>query len=192
MSYLAAKTTNDMKFLSLLMSLFFFGAPKEKTADIPASIYDFKVDGLEGGTIDFSQFKGKKILIVNTASKCGFTPQYAELEKLYEAYKDKLVIVGFPANNFMFQEPGSNEKIAEFCQKNYGVSFPMAAKISVKGKNMAPIYRWLTSKDYNHQESSSVEWNFQKYLIDEQGNLVAMFPPKTKPMSDEIVNAIKK
>src|SRR5438309_10248114 len=105
-----------------------------------SSIYDFKVPGLEGGTIDFSKFKGKKILIVNTASKCGNTPQYEALEKLYEQHKNKLVIIGFPANNFAFQEPGSNEKIAEFCQKNYGVTFPMAAKISVRGKNQAAIY----------------------------------------------------
>lgn len=181
-----------MKFFSLLLSLFFFGSPKDKNAEIPASIYDFKVDALEGGTIDFSQFKGKKILIVNTASKCGLTPQYAELEQLYKKYKDKLVIVGFPANNFMFQEPGSNKEISEFCQKNYGVSFPMAAKISVKGKQMAPIYQWLTNKDHNHFENSSVSWNFQKYLIDEQGKLVAVFSPKVLPMSEEIVSAINK
>jgi glutathione peroxidase len=183
-----------MKFLPFLMSFlsFFFGTPKTHATDIPKSIYDFKVEGLEGETIDFAQFKGKKILIVNTASKCGFTPQYEELEKLYELYKDNLVIVGFPANNFMFQEPKGNKEIAEFCQKNYGVTFPMAAKISVKGKDMAPIYQWLTNKDYNHYESTSVGWNFQKYLIDENGKLVAMFPSKIKPMSDEIVNAIKK
>ena len=181
-----------MKFLSLLLSLFSFGAPKADADNIPKSIYDFKVDGLEGGTIDFSQFKGKKILIVNTASKCGFTPQYAQLEQLYEQYKDNLVIVGFPANNFMFQEPKGNKEIAEFCQKNYGVTFPMAAKISVKGKDMAPIYQWLTNKDHNKVENTSVSWNFQKYLIDENGNLIAVFPPKVKPMSDEIVSAIRK
>lgn len=180
-----------MRLLSLLVSLFFI-SPKSHAGDVPKSIYDFKVEGLEGGTIDFAQFKGKKILIVNTASKCGFTPQYAELEKLYEQYKDKLVIVGFPANNFLFQEPKGNKEIAEFCQKNYGVTFPMAAKISVKGKNMAPIYQWLTNKDYNHFDNTSVGWNFQKYLIDEQGHLVAMFPSKVKPMSDEVLNAIKK
>jgi glutathione peroxidase len=184
-----------MKFIPLvLMSFlsFFFGTPKIHAIDIPKSIYDFKVEGLEGGTIDFSKFKGKKILIVNTASKCGYTPQYADLEKLYEQYKDNLVIVGFPANNFMFQEPKGNKDIAEFCQKNYGVKFPMAAKISVKGKDMAPIYQWLTNKDYNHYESTSVGWNFQKYLIDEKGNLVAMFPSKVTPMSEEILSAIKK
>jgi glutathione peroxidase len=180
-----------MSFISLLMAFFLFGAPKDGGKDVPRSIYEFKVASLDGGTIDFAQFKGKKILIVNTASKCGFTPQYAELEKLYETYKEKLVIVGFPANNFMWQEPGADKDIAEFCQKNYGVTFPMAAKISVKGKNMAPIYRWLTNKEFNNHESSSVKWNFQKYLIDEQGNLVAMFSSATKPLSEEIVNAVK-
>src|SRR3954471_14029328 len=109
-----------------------------------SSIYDFKVDGLEGGTIDLSQYKGKKIMIVNTASKCGNTPQYADLEKLYEKYKDKLVIVGFPANNFGQQEPGSNGEIQEFCKKNYGVTFPMAEKVSVKGDDIAPLFKWLT------------------------------------------------
>lgn len=190
MLYLAIKTDILMKFFSLLLSLFSFGVFKTHAGDVPKSIYEFKVDGLEGGTIDFSRFKGKKILIVNTASKCGFTPQYAELEKLYEQYKDKLVIVGFPANNFMFQEPKGNKEIAEFCQKNYGVTFPMAAKISVKGKDMASIYRWLTNKDYNHFQNSSVKWNFQKYLIDEEGKLVAIFSSKTKPLSDEVVQAI--
>lgn len=156
------------------------------------SIYDFKVESLDGGTIDFSQFKGKKILIVNTASKCGYTPQYEELETLYKKYQDKLVIVGFPANNFLRQEPGSNEEIKAFCQKNYGVSFPMAAKISVKGKNMHPIYIWLTEKKYNHYSNSSVKWNFQKYLLDEKGNLVQMFSPGVKPESEEIISAIEK
>lgn len=180
------------KILSFFVALFALGTPKSHAGDIPKTIYDFKVEGLDGSTIDFSQFKGKKILIVNTASKCGFTPQYAELEKLYTTYQDKLVIIGFPANNFLFQEPGDNKSISEFCTKNYGVTFPMAAKISVKGSDMAPIYQWLTNKDYNQFESTSVGWNFQKYLIDEKGNLVAMFPSKVKPMSDEIVNAIKK
>src|SRR5690606_5236627 len=129
-------------------------------------------------------------LIVNTASKCGYTPQYAGLETLYQQHRDKLVIVGFPSNNFMFQEPGSNEEIAAFCEKNYGVSFPMAAKIAVKGKKMAPLYRWLTDKTYNHYKSSSVKWNFQKYLIDESGRLVAVFPPATEPLSTEIQQAI--
>ncbi len=169
----------------------FLFSPKDK-GDVPASIYDFKVTSLTGSTIDFSQYKGKKILIVNTASKCGFTPQYAELEKLYEKYKGTMVIVGFPANNFLYQEPGSNEEISSFCQKNYGVTFPMAEKISVKGSNTAPIYQWLTNEKYNKYKSTSVKWNFQKYLINEKGDLVAVFDPATKPMDAEVIAAIEK
>lgn len=178
--------------LSVLFLFKFFFFPSPKVVDVPRTIYEFKVESLDGGTIDFSKFRGKKILIVNTASKCGYTPQYEGLEKLYQANKGKLVIVGFPANNFMFQEPGSNDKIAEFCKKNYGVSFPMAAKISVKGSDKAPIYEWLTNKKFNGVEDSKVKWNFQKYLINEQGKLVAVFDPGTKPESDEIVAAIRK
>lgn len=175
----------------LLLFKFFFFAPTPK-ADVPKSIYDFKVPGLTGGTIDFSEYKGKKILIVNTASECGYTPQYEDLEKLYEKYKGKLVIVGFPANNFGKQEPGSNEEIAGFCKKNYGVTFPMAAKISTKGDDMAPIYHWLTEKEHNGFESSNVKWNFQKYLIDEKGNLVGIYYSRVKPMSSELIEAIEK
>lgn len=182
-----------MKYFIFLMGLFsFFSCKAQDTTPVPASIYDFKVEGLGGDTIDFAGFRGKKILIVNTASKCGLTPQYEGLEKLYQQYKDRLVIVGFPANNFMGQEPGSNDDIATFCQKNYGVSFPMAAKISVKGKDMAPIYRWLTNKDHNHLKNSSVSWNFQKYLLNEQGELVEVFSPRTAPDAEEIITAIKK
>ncbi|HNK28622.1 MAG TPA: glutathione peroxidase [Ferruginibacter sp.] len=154
------------------------------------SVYDFKVAGLNGDTIDFAQFKGKKILIVNTASKCGFTPQYEDLEKLYETYKDKLVIVGFPANNFFSQEPGSNETISEFCKKNYGVSFPMAAKISVKGKNIAPIYKWLCDKEENGVMDAKISWNFNKFLLDENGKIIAHFKSAVKPMSEEIVSRL--
>ncbi len=179
-----------MSLCALLLFSFFF-APKPQ-GDVPKSIYDFKVAGLDGGTIDFSQFKGKKILIVNTASKCGFTPQYEALEKLYEKYKGKLVIVGFPANNFFYQEPGSNEKIAEFCQKNYGVTFPMAAKISVKGSSIAPIYQWLTQQKYNAFEDSKVKWNFQKYLVNEKGELVNIFYSSTTPDNPEVIAAIGK
>ena len=165
-------------------------------------IYDFKVPGLDGNPIDFSAYKGKKIMIVNTASKCGNTPQYADLEKLYEKYKDKLVIVGFPANNFGEQEPGTNTEIQEFCKKNYGVSFPMAEKVSVKGDDMAPIYKWLveqsrelakaeqgtTSKDlvWKRYLQNPVDWNFTKFLLDENGKLIAVFHNKVNPMSEEI------
>jgi len=160
--------------------------------DMPERIYGFKVKALDGGEIDFSKFKGKKIMIVNTASKCGNTPQYEALERIYEKYKDKLVIVGFPANNFLSQEPGTNEEIAAFCKKNYGVTFPMAAKISVKGKDMAPIYIWLTDEKYNGVKSSKVKWNFQKYLLDETGKLMDVFDPGMKPDNDEIIAAIEK
>jgi glutathione peroxidase len=166
------------------------------------SIYDFRAPGLTGGTINFSDFKGKKILIVNTASKCGNTPQYDDLEKLYEKYKDKLVVVGFPANNFGAQEPGANEEIAEFCKKNYGVTFPMAGKVSVKGDDIDPLFKWLVqqsnemaknlptdnSKDLAWRDylRSPITWNFTKFLIDENGNLIAVFHNKVNPMSEEI------
>lgn len=171
------------------MLSFFFSSPKTLDAQTK-SIYDFKVEALDGGTIDLSKYKGKKILIVNTASKCGYTPQYEGLEKLYEKYKDKLVIIGFPANNFLFQEPGDNNEIKTFCQKNYGVTFPMASKISVKGKKMHPLYVWLTQKKYNNFSDNSVKWNFQKYLIDESGKLIAVFAPSVEPMSDEITSKL--
>src|SRR5574339_274671 len=141
------------------------------TLEGPA-IYDFKVPGLDGNEIDFSAYKGKKIMIVNTASKCGNTPQYEDLEKLYEQYKDKLVIVGFPANNFGQQEPGSNEEIEEFCRKNYGVTFPMAEKVSVKGDDIAPIFKYLGGEAEKLGEKDPIKWNFTKFLIDEKGQLV--------------------
>ena len=152
-----------------------------------SSIYDFKVDGLEGGSIDLSQYKGKKIMIVNTASKCGNTPQYAELEQLYEKYKDKLVIIGFPANNFGQQEPGSNTEIKEFCTKNYGVTFPMAAKVSVKGDDIAPIFKYLTDEAKKLGFDDPVKWNFTKFLLDENGKLITVIHNKTKPMSEEVL-----
>ena len=155
------------------------------------TIYQYKVEDLYGDEFDFASLKGKKVIVVNTASKCGLTPQYEELEALYREYKDKgLVIVGFPANNFAGQEPGTNEEIASFCQKNYGVTFPMMAKISVKGDDMAPIYRFLTQKNKNGLEDSEVEWNFQKYLINENGELEKVVSPRTSPKDEEIVNWI--
>jgi len=152
-----------------------------------SSIYDFKVEGLDGGSIDFSKFKGKKIMIVNTASKCGNTPQYAELEQLYEKYKDKLVIVGFPANNFGQQEPGTNTEIREFCTKNYGVTFPMAAKVSVKGEDIAPIFSYLVSEAAKLGVEDPIKWNFTKFLVDENGKLIAVINNRTKPMSEEVL-----
>lgn len=159
---------------------------------VPASIYDVKAPGVTGGIIDFAAFRGKKILVVNTASKCGNTPQYEKLEQLYQANKERLVIIAFPANNFLFQEPGSNKKIAEFCSINYHISFPIAAKVSVKGWSKAAVYKWLTEKRYNGVMDSKVTWNFQKYLIDETGKLVAVFGPKTDPLGLEILDAINK
>jgi len=164
-------------FIALLLSSLFSAS----------SIYEFKVEGLEGGAIDFSKFKGKKIMIVNTASKCGNTPQYAELEQLYEKHKDKLVIVGFPANNFGQQEPGSNEEIKEFCTKNYGVSFPMASKVSVKGEDVAPIYKYLTDEAKKLGFEDPVKWNFTKFLLDENGKLITVIHNKTKPMSEDVL-----
>ena len=181
------------KILFACASLIFasFIIPSKHTPIVKSSIYHFKVEGLSGGTIDFAQFKGKKILIVNTASKCGFTPQYEYLEKLYEKYKDKLVIVGFPANNFNSQEPGTNDEIKAFCTKNYGVTFPMAAKISVKGDDIAPIYKWLTHKSENGVMDATITWNFNKFLLDENGNLIAKFDSNVAPMSDDIVKYLK-
>jgi glutathione peroxidase len=193
--YLSSFTTYLCSMKKIVFIFMLFGLFKTNylhAQDVKKSIYDFSVEGLSGGKIDFSQYKGKKILIVNTASKCGLTPQYEELEKLYKLYKDQLVIIGFPANDFLFQEPGNNETIASFCQKNYGVSFPMASKISVKGKDMAPIYLWLTQKKYNGVEDTKVKWNFQKYLINEKGEYVRMFDPRTTPMDQEVVDAINR
>jgi glutathione peroxidase len=165
---------------------------EKTTAMTTQTIHDFKVQDLSGQEFDFSALKGKKVLIVNTASECGLTPQYKDLEALYKEYKDdNFVIVGFPANNFGAQEPGSNEEIAAFCEKNYGVTFPMMSKISVKGDDMAPIYGFLTQKSKNGLQDSEVEWNFQKYLINEDGKLEKVISPKTLPTDPEIVNWIK-
>jgi glutathione peroxidase len=177
-----------MKYLLVIM-LSLFGFSKNKAQ--AKSIHSFKVEALDGSTIDFSKFKGKKILVVNTASECGFTPQYADLEKLSNAYKNKLVVVGFPANNFGGQEPGSNKEIATFCQRNYGVSFPMAAKISVKGDDIAPIYKFLTDKKENGVKNTKILWNFTKILLDEKGNVIDSFVSTTNPMSESITKYLK-
>lgn len=162
------------------------------TISAQKSIHDFKVKTLTGEDFDMSSLKGKKVLIVNTASKCGLTPQYKDLEALYKKYKDHgFVVIGFPANNFMNQEPGTNEEIAEFCEINYGVTFPMMDKVSVKGKDQSPIYSWLTEKSKNGKMDSEVTWNFQKYMIDESGVLVDVVSPREKPNSDKIINWIQ-
>lgn len=160
--------------------------------DDSKSVHQFKVEDINGESFDFSTLKGKKVMIVNTASKCGLTPQYEQLEAIYKKYQDKnFVIIGFPANDFMKQEPGSNEEIESFCQKNYGVTFPMMSKISVKGDDMAPIYKFLTSKEFNGLEDSKVKWNFQKYLLNKEGKLVKVIDPSTKPDDAEIIKWIE-
>jgi glutathione peroxidase len=174
-----------MKKIEVLISFLIFSG----TAGFATTqdFYDFKVKTLEGKEFSFSSLKGKKVMIVNTASFCGFTPQYKELEDLYEKYKDELVIIGFPANNFGNQEPGTASQIREFCTKNYHVTFPLMEKISVKGDDMAPVYKWLTSKAENGVMNSEVKWNFQKYLIDGNGKLVDVIYSMEKPDSKKVL-----
>lgn len=187
----------------LIIALVSFGfykikfAPKTIYANIdastkPTSVHQFKVKGIDNNTIDFAAFKGKKILIVNTASKCGFTPQYETLEKLYNTYKDKLVVVGFPCNQFGEQEPDNENAIQNFCKKNYGVSFPLTTKVDVKGENICAIYKWLCNKTENGVLDATIKWNFNKFLLDENGYILAYFGSSTKPDSEEIVNLIIK
>lgn len=152
---------------------------------VTGSIYDFKMKSLTGQEIDFSQYRGKALMIVNTASKCGYTYQYADLQKLHEQYGHQITILGFPANNFLWQEPGSNGDIAEFCQINYGVTFQMFEKISVKGNDQHPLYQWLEAKS-----GKAPSWNFCKYIIDKNGNVVSFFGKKVRPIDKEIVDKI--
>jgi len=166
-----------IKMISILAGMYLIAA---------TSIYEFKVPSLEGSTIDFSKYKGKYILVVNTASQCGYTKQYADLETLYEKYKGNLVIIGFPANNFGQQEPGTNAEIKEFCSKNYGVTFPMAEKVSVKGDDIHPLFKWLTTKQENGVMDAEIKWNFTKFLLDKNGKLITVFPSAVTPMSEEI------
>ena len=155
------------------------------------TIHKFKVPSIEGKTIDFASFKGKKILVVNTASKCGYTPQYEGLEKLYKENKDKLVVVGVPANNFGGQEPGTNVEIQEFCKIRYGVTFPLTDKVEVVGDNTHPLYKWLTTKEQNGVLDATVKWNFNKFLLDENGKLLEYFPSKVLPTGEEIMKYLK-
>ena len=179
-----------MKILLLIMAITSFslsGLAQNGT------LHQFKAKDIEGNEFNFALLKGKKVIIVNTASRCGFTPQYKILQKLYETYGgDNFEIIGFPANNFLQQEPGSNKKIEEFCSRNYGVTFKMMSKISVKGKKMHPIYQWLTKKSENGVMDAPVKWNFQKFLIDENGNLVDYLTPATKPDDPRIIDWIEK
>jgi len=172
----------------------------EKIEKKENAFYQFTVKDIDGNDFAFEQLKGKKVLIVNVASKCGLTPQYKELQTLYQKYsgggenlsEKKFVIVGFPANDFGKQEPGTNEEIKSFCTKNYNVTFPMMSKITVKGDEIHPLYQWLTQKKLNGIKDAPVEWNFQKFLIDEQGNFVEMIPPKEKPDSEKIIRWLEK
>lgn len=155
------------------------------------NIYDIKIQSLQNKPINLSEFKGKYILFVNVASKCGFTPQYKDLEKLYQEHKDKLVVIGVPCNQFGKQEPGNSDEIQEFCQVNYGVSFLITEKVDVKGSNQHPLYSWLTSKSLNNKKNSSVKWNFQKYFISPEGEFIDYFFSITKPTSSKITKYLK-
>lgn len=159
---------------------------KKPSGTVPASIYEFRINGLDGKEIDFSNYKGRKLLIVNTASKCGKTPQYAGLEKLHEQFGDKVTVLGFPANNFLWQEPGSSEEIAAFCERNYGVKFQMFEKVSVKGSDQHPLYQWLESKT-----GKRPDWNFAKYLVNEEGNQVIFFNSSIQPLDEAILSKIR-
>lgn len=157
------------------------------------SIYDFKVTQMDGSEISLNEYRGKVLLIVNTASKCGFTKQFAELQELYEKYgEDGFVVLGFPANNFMNQEPASNEEILGFCQLNYGVSFPMFAKISVRGKDIAPLYKYLSEKKTNPEFAGKISWNFNKFLIAKDGKILARYSSQTKPLDEDVQADIAK
>lgn len=180
-----------MKVLSLTLALILsqFGVAQTNKK---MNLHQFTVETLEGENFDLASLKGKKVLVVNTASKCGLTPQYKDLQSLYDMYnKENFVVIGFPANNFMGQEPGSNQEIASFCERNYGVNFPMMAKISVKGDDMHEVYQFLTQKAKNGLSDSEVQWNFQKYLVNENGELEKVISPQTSPLDSEIVNWIK-
>lgn len=164
--------------------------PVDRAADDPTQALSFTMERLEGGAEDLEAYRGKVVLIVNTASKCGLTPQYEDLQKLYDTYKEKgFVVLGFPANNFAGQEPGSNDEIAEFCERNYGVTFPMFSKISVKGDDQHPLYAKLTGAP--EPIGGEVQWNFQKYLVDRTGHVVRMFEPRTKPMDEKVTGKVE-
>lgn len=179
-----------MRNLLVLFSLVF--CTYCSTTYAQKNFHDFTVTAIDGSSFPLTSLKGKKVMVVNVASKCGLTPQYEQLQELYDTYKDNnFVIIGFPANNFMEQEPGTNDEIVQFCKLNYGVTFPLMEKISVKGDDMAPIYRWLTMKSENGVLDAEVTWNFQKFLIDENGNWVKTFEPKTNPLDQAIVDWVK-
>lgn len=172
--------------LCLFMTLPLWGVSQS------VNFHSFTVKSIDGNEVLLSDFKGKKVLVVNVASKCGLTPQYEDLEALYDKYKDKnFVVIGFPANNFLGQEPGTNEEIKQFCTSKFNVTFPLMSKISVKGRDIAPLYKWLTEKSENGKFDAAVQWNFQKFMIDENGNLVGYVSPREKPNCEKIVNWIE-
>ncbi|MCX7549113.1 glutathione peroxidase [Xanthomarina sp. F1114] len=173
------------------MSFSFFTKNNNKNMQEPQSFYNIEINSITGDPIDLSDFKGRKILVVNTASECGFTGQYEGLQELHNTYKDKLVIIGVPCNQFGGQEPGSATEIQSFCKQNYGVTFLMTEKVDVKGDKQHPLYAWLTKKELNGEKSSSVKWNFQKYLIDEEGNFIDYYYSITKPNSSKITKHLK-
>ena len=164
----------------------------KKKMSISESIYNIKVNKLDGTSLDLKEFKGKKMLFVNVASKCGYTPQYAELQELYDQYSEKLEIFGVPCNQFGGQEPGSDEEIAQFCKKNYGVTFTMLEKVDVKGSSQHPLYSWLTTKEKNGVMDATVKWNFHKFLVDEEGALINMYNSRTNPVGAEMLEAINR
>jgi glutathione peroxidase len=181
-----------MKKYMIITAMLFAATFANAQNSAKKTFYDYTVTTIDGEQFPLSQLKGKKVLVVNTASKCGNTPQYEDLENLYQTYGgEKFTIIGFPANNFMSQEPGTNDEIKQFCTSKYGVTFPMMSKISVKGSDIAPLYKWLTSKEENGVMDAPVKWNFQKFMIDENGNLAGMVAPSENPMTDKIVNWIK-
>jgi glutathione peroxidase len=179
-----------LSFAALLFLVISYSFKNFNMTNIPATIYDFKVKTIEGQEISLSKFKGKKLLLINVASKCGYTGQYKNLEALHKQFGNKVVLIGFPANNFGGQEPGSNTEIKDFCTKNYDVSFQMMEKISVKGADMHPLYKWLSTKESNGTNSEAPSWNFCKYLIDENGKLLKFFPSDVDPLSKEITSLL--
>jgi glutathione peroxidase len=199
-----SQTECNMKNLLLLISVIFFACQQSatrpdslesvsltnQTTSMENTFYDFKIKDINGQEVDFNSFKGKKIMIVNVASKCGYTKQYAALQELNEQYGDKIVILGFPANNFGGQEPGSNEEIKEFCTTEFGVTFPMFEKVSVKGFDKHPLYRWLSDSKLNGWNNEEPGWNFCKYLIDEKGELIKFLPSSVAPLDEEILNFV--
>lgn len=185
--FVTMKNLIFMKFLSIISAAFFFAFTPAKIQ----SAHSFKIKAIDGGTIDLAAYKGKKILVVNTASQCGYTRQYSGLEELYKKYRNKLVVIGFPANNFGGQEPGSNEDIKKFCTSRFNVTFPMASKVSVKGNDIDPFFKWLTNKSENGVLDANISWNFNKFLLDEDGKLIQHFSSNVEPMSESITKYLQ-